>query len=149
MTLKEYYELAVRNEFTDLYVLIMFLVYEKKALSFEDTKDKLEYYLQDRFRIAMNRYLTEYKEKLNINYKPSVFEIQIEPKGYKTVYVLAVNEKQATSFCFSQMYNPIDIKICDLDLNMTKFNQKNEEINVTIRELRDQTKQIPSLLGGY
>lgn len=149
MTLKEYYELAVRNEFTDLYVLIMFLVYEKKALSFADTKDKLEYYLQDRFKKSMNQYLTEYKKKLNINYKPNVYEVQIEPKHYKTIYILAVNEKQATSFCFSQMYTPIDISVCDLDLNMTKYNRKNEEINITIRELRNQTKQIPSFLGGY
>lgn len=149
MTLKEYYEFAVRNEMIDLYVLIMFLVYEKKVLSFDDTKDKLLFYLQDKFRVKMNQHLAEYKDKLNIHYKPNVYEIQIEPKAFKTVYILANNEKQATSFCFTQMFKPIDITICDKDRLMTKYNQKNEPVNITIKQLRDQAKEIPSFLGGY
>lgn len=149
MTVKDYFEWANKNDYTDLQALIMFLVYEKKVLSFDDTKDKLMYYLQDKFKSRMDEHIKDYKKKLNIKYKPNVYEVLIEPKAYKTVYILAVNEKQATSFCFSQMFNPLDINICDLDLLMTKFNKKNEEVNLTVKQLRDQTKEIPSFLGGF
>ncbi|WP_205601739.1 hypothetical protein [Virgibacillus sp. Bac332] len=149
MTIKDYYEFAVRNEMTDLYVLIMFLVYEKKVLSFDDAKDKIMFYLQDKFKPRMNELITEYKNKLNINYKPCVFEVQVQSKAYQTVYILAVNEKQATSYCFSQMYKPIDMSICDPEQLMTKYNKKNEPINLTIKQLRDRASEIPSFLGGY
>ena len=149
MNIKEYYTLAIENECVDVYALIMFLVYEKKVLSFDDTKEKLEYYLQDKFKSKINKHIKEYMEKMNIKYKPNVYEIQIEPKAFKTVYILASNEKQAKSFCFSQMFNPIDISVCDKDRIMTKFNKKDEPINITIKQLRDQEKKIPSFLGGF
>jgi len=63
LNIKEYYTLAIENECVDLYALIMFLVYEKKVLSFDDTKEKLEYYLQDKFKSKMNKYIKEYKQK--------------------------------------------------------------------------------------
>ena len=149
MVVKDYFDYAVRNDEVDMQALIMFLVYEKKVLSFDDTKDKLMFYLQDKFKDRMNMLLKEYKKKLNLNYKPKVFEIQIEPNYYKVIYVIATNEKQATSFCFSQMYKPISLTICRPDKLMTTWNKKNEEVNLTIKELRDQTREVPSFLGGY
>ncbi|MEN2765743.1 hypothetical protein [Ornithinibacillus xuwenensis] len=149
MTVKEYFEWAVKNGAVDLYTLIMFLVYEKKALSFADTKDKLLYYMQDKYKNAMSKYLTEYKIKLNIHYKPTVYEIATKNLSYSTIYVVAVNEKQATSFAFSQGYLPSDISICDEDTLMTKANKKAEEINIPLKDLRDQSEEIPSFLGGF
>ncbi len=112
MTVEDYFKWAVDGEHTDLYTLILFLVYEKKALSFADTKDKLLYYMQDKYKKSMEKYLAEYKSKLNIHYKPNVYEVQVDHIAFEKVYILAVNEKQATSFCFSQMFKPLSLSIC-------------------------------------
>lgn len=140
----------MESESVDLYALILFLVYEKKVLSFEDTKDKLSYYMQDKYKKSMNRYLNEYKNRFLINYNPSVYEVSTKNHHtYQVVYIVAINEKQATSYAFSKFIIPSEISLCDLDRLMTKFNNKNEPINLTIRQLRDQAKEVPSILGGY
>lgn len=149
MTVKDYFEWAVKRDHIDLYALIMFLVYEKKALSFADTKDKLLYYMQDRFKNSMTNYLTEYKQKLRIHYIPNVYELTTKNLTYSTVYILAVNEKQATSFAFSQGFFPTGIRICDSNELMTKFNQKDESLNITIKDLKEQAQEVPAYLGGY
>lgn len=138
----------MKGDHIDLYALIMFLVYEKKVLSFDDTKDKLLYYMQDKFKQAMNDHLAKYKATLQLNYNPNVYEITTKLTD-NTIYILAVNEKQATSFAFSQGYLPSDISVCDSDKLMTKYNQKNEEINLTIKQLKEQAQEVPSLLGGF
>jgi hypothetical protein len=148
LTVKDYFEWAVKGDHIDLYALIMFLVYEKKVLSFDDAKDKLVYYMQDKYQKAMNNHLAAYKNKLSIHYNPCVYEITTKLTD-NTIYILAVNEKQATSFAFSQGYLPSDISVCDSDKLMTRFNKKNEEINLTIKQLKEQAQEIPSLLGGF
>jgi|SRR5690625_1233661 len=148
MTIKECYEFAVKNEMTDMYVLILFLISEKKVLSFDDPKDKLMFYLQDKFKARMNVYINDYKKKLNIKYKPNVYEVKVEPKKFRWIYILAYNEQQATSYALSFFYKPIDICICDINLLMTKFNRKNEAFNLTAKRLRDQQNKIPAFLGG-
>lgn len=105
--------------------------------------------MQDRFKKSMTNYLIEYKQKLRIHYIPNVYELTTKNLTYSTVYILAVNEKQATSFAFSQGFFPTGIRICDSNDLMTRFNKKDEEFNLTIRELKENAKEIPSLLGGY
>lgn len=148
MTVKDYFEWAVKGDHIDLYALIMFLVYEKKVLSFDDAKDKLVYYMQDKYRKAMNDHLAKYKNKLHIHYNPNVYEITTKLTDY-TVYILAVSEKQATSYAISQGYLPSDISVCDSNRLMTHFNKKNEEINLTIKQLKEQAQEVPSFLGGF
>ena len=150
MTLKELLDESIEQDFIDLQALIMFLVFEKQVLALDDSRDELGLYFLKKHRDRMNRELRAYKKKMKMQYKPNVFEIQIKPKnGYKTVYILAQTKIQAESYSRHLFYEPISTSICSDEQLMTKFNQKNEEINVTIRELRDQTKQIPSFLGGY
>lgn len=150
MTLGELLRGSTEQDFIDLQALIMFLVFEKKVLTLDDDTKELDLYFLEKHRARMNREINAYKKKMKMQYKPNVFEIKIKPKrGYRTVYVLATDQIQAESYCRYLFYEPISTNICSDEQLMTKFNQKNEEINVTIRELRDQTKQIPSFLGGY
>src|SRR5699024_6842533 len=132
-----------------MYVLIMFLVYEKKVLSFADTKDKLLFYLQDKFKARMNEHIKQYKKKLNIKYKPNVYEIQVIKRHFGTIYILAIDEKQATSYAYSKLYNPIKTEVCDINMLMTKRNGRGEKFNITLKVLRDRGKITPpAFLGG-
>lgn len=148
MKLKELFEGAIENDYTDLQALIMFLVFEKKVLTLEDYTKELDLYFLEKHHQRMNRELHAYKRKMAMQYKPSVFEIQIEPrKGYRTIYILAQTKIQAESYCRHLFYEPINTSICDDDMLMTKFNRNNEPINVRIKDLKNG--KIPSFLGGY
>jgi hypothetical protein len=63
MTVREWYEGAILGKHHSLILLVEFLVYEKKALTFEDSTGKLQYFLEDRFAAKMNAYLSDYEEK--------------------------------------------------------------------------------------
>jgi hypothetical protein len=62
-TLRELYKDAIIGKHYSLQLLIEFLVYEKKVLNFEEDKDKLNYYFQEKFSNKLNEHLAEYKEK--------------------------------------------------------------------------------------
>lgn len=147
MTLGELLKEANEHDYIDLQALIMFLVFEKKVLTLDDDTKELDLYFLEKHHERMNRELHAYKQKMKMHYKPYVFEIKITPKEYSTLYVLAQTQVQAESFCRSLLYEPISISICDDELLMTKFNQKNEEITVRIKDLKNN--KIPSLLGGF
>lgn len=148
MKIKELFEEAIKNEYTDLQALIMFLVFEKQVLTLEDDTSSLDLYFLEKHHERMNRELHSYKNKMKMQYKPNVFEINIKPKkGYKTVYILAQTQIQAESFCRSLFYEPLHLSICDDGQLMTKFNRNNEEINVKIKDLKNN--KTPSFLGGY
>lgn len=63
MRVQDCYKEAKQGGHYSLQLLIEFLVYEKKAISFEDETEKLTYFLQDRFTNKMNQYLTDYEVK--------------------------------------------------------------------------------------
>jgi hypothetical protein len=67
MTVREWYKEAILGKHHSLQIWIEFLVYEKNVLKFEDSEEKLTYYLQDRFANKMNEYLSEYEERRNGN----------------------------------------------------------------------------------
>jgi hypothetical protein len=46
-----------------LILLIEFLVYEKKVLQLSDSEEKLTYYMQDKFKNAMNKHLRDYERR--------------------------------------------------------------------------------------
>lgn len=149
MTIKECYEDAVRNEYVDLYTLILFLVLEKKILTFDDPADKLSFYYQDKFRTKMNDYLIQYKKKNSIKYHPCVYELNVNEKRYKTIYIVARDQQQATSYALSLRFKPVGVTTCDIELVMAKYITKNEKVHLTIKQLRDRQSQIPSFLGGF
>lgn len=63
MTVREIYQEAISNGHDSLQLLIRFLVYEKKAVTFEDSQEKIDYYLEDRFLKKMNEYLYDFSVK--------------------------------------------------------------------------------------
>ena len=61
MTVREWYKEAIVGKHHSLQLFIEFLVYEKKAVTFDDDGDKLSYFLQDKFNKKMNEYLLGYE----------------------------------------------------------------------------------------
>lgn len=62
--IRDWYLDAVDYNQEPLLLLLDFLIYEKKVLSFDDPEEKLHFYFQDKFRGKMNRHLAQYKAKL-------------------------------------------------------------------------------------
>lgn len=65
MTIREWYKEAIIGKHYYLQLLIEFLIYEKNVLKFEDTTEKLTYYLQDKFHKKINEYVLKYEEERN------------------------------------------------------------------------------------
>jgi hypothetical protein len=65
MTVREWYSEAIIGKHYSLQLLIEFLIYEKKVLKFEDTTEKLTYYLQDKFHKKMDEHLRIYEGERN------------------------------------------------------------------------------------
>ena len=63
MIVQEYYTEAKKYGHRSLVLLIEYLVNERKVLRMTDTAEKLTYYLQDRFSVKMNQYLSEYARR--------------------------------------------------------------------------------------
>ncbi|MGD6872993.1 hypothetical protein ACQCU1_12520 [Sutcliffiella horikoshii] len=62
--IRDWYLDAVDYNQEPLLLLLDFLIYEKKVLSFDDSEEKLHFYFQDKFRGKMNEHLTQYKVEL-------------------------------------------------------------------------------------
>ncbi|MDQ8092272.1 MULTISPECIES: hypothetical protein [Bacillus amyloliquefaciens group] len=69
MTIRDWYEAALRHNYYSLILLIEFLVYEKKTVRLQDSEEALNFYLQKKFKDRMNAYLLEY-ERQNQKEKP-------------------------------------------------------------------------------
>lgn len=65
MTVRDFYNDAIAYNYYSLQLVIEFLVYEKKVIRLEDPKEKLEFYLQEKFHKKMNELLKEYEMKKN------------------------------------------------------------------------------------
>lgn len=65
MNLRDLYTDAITGEFHSLALLIEFLIFEKKVLTFEDDIKELDLYYKPNNRKRMNKLLLEYKEKLS------------------------------------------------------------------------------------
>ncbi|MDC2867525.1 hypothetical protein [Bacillus sp. BP-3] len=69
MTLFEMWKEAKSSDMPgafELWVLIDFLVLEKKVLTYEDNANKLDFYYQDRFRDSMNAHINDYMKRNGI-----------------------------------------------------------------------------------
>ncbi|MED1403822.1 hypothetical protein P4U07_13470 [Bacillus mycoides] len=67
MTVMDMYTEAKKDKILSSWLLIEYLVFEKKAITFADSVDKLTYFFEERFRNKMNEYLVEYMMQRGIN----------------------------------------------------------------------------------
>ena len=140
MKIKELFEMAVKEYYTDLYALIMFLVYEKKVLTFEDDKEKLNYYMQPKFQKKMNQYLIEYKRRMKIKYRPNLYEITTH-KG-KTIYVTAKSPEHARKQARKHLHEPIEIKLIPPNFELVQVNRKGERVYKKAKELSEKEGKV-------
>ncbi|PEN90107.1 hypothetical protein CN553_22135 [Bacillus cereus] len=63
MRVSELLEYATAHGLVSIVALIELLVLEKQVVKFTDDVAKLEYYFQDRFRVAMNQHVEAYRRK--------------------------------------------------------------------------------------
>lgn len=64
MTLRELYAEAIKGNYQWLSVLIEFLVFEKKTLSFNSNISELDLYFKPNNRTRMNKLLLEYRASI-------------------------------------------------------------------------------------
>lgn len=60
MTIMDMYTEAKKDGIVSVWILIEYLVFERKAVTFADGVDKLNHFFEERFRNKMNEYLAEY-----------------------------------------------------------------------------------------
>ncbi|MBP1971616.1 hypothetical protein J2Z83_003767 [Virgibacillus natechei] len=138
MKIKELFEQS--NEYTDLQALIMFLTLEKQVLSMSDDVNELDLYFKEKHNVRMNKELFAYKKKMNMRYRPYLYEIKSEKFTY--LYILAHSEIQARRIANENLVEATDIKTCDED-NVMSF----EDRDMTVRTLV-KNKKI-GILGGF
>lgn len=67
MTILDMYTEAKKDGIVSAWLLIEYLVFERKAVTFVDGVDKLDYFFEDRFRNKMNEFLEDYKQSRGIS----------------------------------------------------------------------------------
>lgn len=67
MTVLDMYTEAKKDGIVSTWLLIEYLVFERKAITFADNMDKFAYFFEERFRNKMNEYLVEYMRQRGIN----------------------------------------------------------------------------------
>lgn len=139
MKIKEVFKEAVEHELLDLQILIMFLVYEKQVLTMDDDKSKLDLYFLPKHHERMTLELNNYKKKLQLKEKPSVWRVYT--RQGETLYVYVENELQARTYAISLKYEPLKTVYVPNDDIMTV-----DGINIEVGKLIEG-KQVPSLLG--
>lgn len=139
MTIGELYELAIEYDQIDVQALIMFLVFEKQVHTFDDDVKVLDLYFLERHHERMTKELTQYKNKMNMQYPPDVYRVETTAE---TLYILARDMKQARSFAISNGYNVIDVTVT---LKDSEF-YINHALT-TIKQL-SKYKKAPTILGA-
>ena len=150
MIVEEMLEEAVGEGHEDLQHLILFLVYEKKTLSLDDSSDKIQFYTQGKFSAKMNEFLSSYKKKLNAPEKTFVYTI-ITQKG--TLYALAHSENEVRFLLRNTDHTIQSMNVLPDDYEMVEVledieNGIREEQHYTIRELKERAGEAPCILGG-
>lgn len=140
MLIKELLHNAIKYRQDDLQALIMFLVFEKEALSINDDKTKLDLYFLPKHQKRMNAELTAYKRKMNINDKPNGYKVFTYQK--ETLYISAMSKSQVLQFVLTNNYDPIEIQL--LPNSYLMATGKGHE---TIEDLMEK-EEVPYLLGS-
>lgn len=138
MTIKEALQFAIEGEHYDLQALIMFLVLEKKVLTYDQDIRELDLYVKERNKRRMIPFLKEYKEKMNIEPKPCVFQVF---SGDTVYLVKAKTIDELKSLCFLNNISIDHYEIRELD----KLHEDNGLI-ISVRKLRERKG---SIIGKY
>lgn len=139
MTIKELFDQSIRNDYTDLQALIMFLVYDKKVLTMEDDSKELDLYFLSKHNERMNKELHSYKQKMKLDYGLRVYKMISD---HKVTYILAKSEKQAKLIASRNnvRYTKVKLKCEDTLMNYNG-------IDMLLRDVIRNKK--PKVLGGY
>lgn len=140
MLIKELLHNAIKYRQDDLQALIMFLVFEKEALSINDDKTKLDLYFLPKHQKRMNAELTAYKRKMNINDKPNGYKVFTYQK--ETLYISAMSKSQVLQFVLTNNYDPIEIQLLPNSYLMATGKE-----HETIEDLMEK-EEVPYLLGS-
>jgi|SRR5690625_1377906 len=139
MSIKELFEHAIDQQYTDLQALIMFLVFEKKVLDMSDDTNELDIYFLEKHNKRMNQELMAYKNKMGIEYGNHVFSVS---NNNETIFVLANSFDQAKLIASRHYVKYNEVIACDMDTEM--------EYKESIITLRDVAKgKENGILGGY
>lgn len=65
MTVREIYQDAILGKHHSLKLMIEFLVYKKKVVSFEDDRSVLNKYFLEKHKERLNKLLADYEEERN------------------------------------------------------------------------------------
>lgn len=138
VTIKELFENS--QESTDLQALIMMLVFEKQVVNMEDDVSKLRVFFLDKHNTRMNEELKKYKQKMNISYKPCVFEAESDDRN---IFIHAHSLTQA-NLKAEQVLAPVkDIKALTSDYMVNYKGSDVKVINLA------KGKETPYIIGGY
>jgi hypothetical protein len=65
MTIEQYYKMCIEDNYLTGFLLVQLLVYDKQALHMTDNVEKIDHFLQPRFKNKMNEELQRMAEKFN------------------------------------------------------------------------------------
>ncbi|UYL93798.1 hypothetical protein NIIg97_gp49 [Geobacillus phage vB_GthS_NIIg9.7] len=150
MTIRELYTAAIEQKEESLILLLDFLLFAKKAVKLDDDAERVDYYLQDRFRVKMNEYLSSHNELKQI-IKPKepreVFNIKSDKGRF---YIVARTKEEALEFYNKRFGGTVYfIHAEPLELRVYEFSDEEETKEKTWHDLLSKVKKVPSLLGQY
>jgi hypothetical protein len=144
MKIRELYMDALIKKHSSLQLLIEFLVYEKKVVSFEDDEKALDLYFMEKHQERMNKLLLEYNLNRNVLKETKELQVYQIRKNDTFYYVAAYIKEQAENFFKSKYgeFNQIRIELPELMVEGKNgiFSLKQHMMNA---------KTVPSILGQW
>jgi hypothetical protein len=127
-----------------LQLLIEFLVYEKKVVSFEDDKKALDLYFMEKHKTRMNGLLQEYNIHRNVVKESKELQVYQIRKNDTFYYVAAYTKEQAETFFKSKYgeFNQIKIELPELLV-------EKENGIFSLKQIMMNTRTFPSVLGKW
>ncbi|WP_394139590.1 hypothetical protein [Cytobacillus oceanisediminis] len=135
---------AVVKNHHSLILLIEYLTNVKKVLKMEDETEKLDFYLQDKFKNKMNEYLEEYNQAVQVvktSNELNIFQIRFFDTFF---YVAAYTKEQAKKFFEAEFGEVHEIRI-----ELPELEVESEEGLHTLRQLTMKKKSFPAILGSW
>ena len=150
MTIRELYAAAIEQKEESLILLLDFLLFAKKAIKFDDDVERIDYYLQDRFRVKMNEYLSAHNELRRI-FKAKEYVEVFNIKSNKGRYFIAAQTKEQALVLFQKAIGGEVYSIHAEPLELGVFEQifREEPKEKTWHKVLTKVKKIPSIIGYY
>ena len=150
MTIRELYAAAIEQKEESLILLLDFLLFAKKAIKFDDDVERIDYYLQDRFRVKMNEYLSAHNELRRI-FKAKEYVEVFNIKSNKGRCFIAAQTKEQALVLFQKAIGGEVYSIHAEPLELGVFEQifREEPKEKTWHKVLTKVKKIPSIIGYY